>query len=35
LFNAKKDAASGGPQLDRLAEEIDDRLALAGLNRDR
>ncbi len=36
LFNAKKDAASGGgPQLDRLAGEIDDRLTLAGLNRDR
>ena len=34
LFNARKDAASGGPQLDRLAGEIDDRLALAGLNRE-
>lgn len=34
LFNAKKDAAiGGGPQLDRLAGEIDERLALAGLNR--
>ena len=34
LFNAKKDAANGGgPQLDRLAGEIDDRLNLAGLNR--
>ena len=33
LFNARKDAASGGgPQLDRLADEIDDRLTLAGLN---
>jgi hypothetical protein len=32
LFNAKKDAADGGgPQLDRLADEIGDRLALAGL----
>jgi hypothetical protein len=32
LFNAKKDAAdSGGPQLDRLADEIADRLALAAL----
>lgn len=32
LFNAKKDAADGGgPQLDRLAGEIGDRLALAGL----
>jgi hypothetical protein len=32
LFNAKKDAAgSGGPQLDRLAGEIGDRLALAAL----
>ena len=31
LFNAKKDAASGGgPQLDLLAAEITDRLALAG-----
>jgi hypothetical protein len=35
LFNAKKDAADGGgPQLDRLAGEIGDRLALAAL-RDR
>jgi Phosphotransferase enzyme family len=35
LFNAKKDAASGGgPQLDRLADEIDDRMTLAGLNHD-
>jgi hypothetical protein len=35
LFNAKKDAAAGGgPQLDRLTGEIDDRLARAGLNRD-
>jgi Phosphotransferase enzyme family len=34
LFNAKKDAASGGgPNLDQLAGEIADRLALAGLNR--
>jgi Ser/Thr protein kinase RdoA (MazF antagonist) len=32
LFNAKKDAADGGgPQLDRLASEIGDRLALAAL----
>jgi hypothetical protein len=32
LFNAKKDAAGGGgPQLDRLAGEISDRLALAAL----
>ena len=32
LFNARKDAADGGgPQLDRLAGEIGDRLALAGL----
>jgi hypothetical protein len=32
LFNAKKDAADGGgPQLDRLADEIGDRLALAAL----
>ena len=32
LFNAKKDAAAGGgPQLDRLAGEIGDRLALAAL----
>jgi hypothetical protein len=32
LFNAKKDAArGGGPQLDRLAAEIPDRLAEAGL----
>jgi aminoglycoside phosphotransferase (APT) family kinase protein len=33
LFNAKKDeAAGGGPQLDRLAGEIGDRLALAALD---
>ncbi len=33
LFNAKKDAASGGgPQLEWLADEIDDRLSMAGLN---
>ena len=33
LFNAKKDAADGGGlQLDRLAGEISDRLALAALN---
>ncbi len=32
LFNAKKDAAAGGgPQLDRLAGEIGERLALAAL----
>jgi len=32
LFNAKKDAADGGgPQLDRLASEISDRLTLAAL----
>lgn len=32
LFNAKKDAANGGgPQLDRLAAEIPERLARAGL----
>ena len=32
LFNAKKDAADGGgPQLDRLASEIGDRLTLAAL----
>ena len=32
LFNAKKDAAQGGgPQLDRLAAEISERLAQAGL----
>ncbi len=32
LFNAKKDAAEGGgPQLDRLAGEIDDRLAQAAI----
>ena len=32
LFNAKKDAADGGgPQLDRLADEIPERLARAGL----
>jgi hypothetical protein len=30
LFNAKKDAADGGgPQLDRLAGEVSERLALA------
>lgn len=35
LFNAKKDAATGGgAQLDRLAEEIDDRLDMAGLPRE-
>jgi hypothetical protein len=34
LFNAKKDAADGGgPQLDRLAGEISDRLALAALGK--
>jgi hypothetical protein len=34
LFNAKKDAADeGGPQLDRLADEIGERLALAALDR--
>jgi hypothetical protein len=33
LFNAKKDEADGGgPQLDRLADEIGDRLALAALD---
>lgn len=33
LFNAKKDAASdGGPQLDRLAGEIGERLALSALS---
>jgi aminoglycoside phosphotransferase (APT) family kinase protein len=33
LFNAKKDAAAdGGPQLDRLAGEIGDRLVLAALD---
>jgi aminoglycoside phosphotransferase (APT) family kinase protein len=32
LFNAKKDPADGGgPQLDRLAGEVGDRLALAAL----
>jgi Ser/Thr protein kinase RdoA (MazF antagonist) len=32
LFNAKKDAADGGgPQLDRLADEIPERLSRAGL----
>jgi hypothetical protein len=32
LFNAKKDAADGGgPQLDRLAHEVDERLAGAGI----
>ena len=32
LFNAKKDAAGGGgPQLDRLAGEIDERLARAAI----
>jgi hypothetical protein len=36
LFNAKKDAVSGGgPQLDWLAGEIEHRLTLAGLNRGR
>ncbi len=34
LFNAKKDAADGGgPQLDRLAAEVDERLSLAALRR--
>ena len=34
LFNAKKDAADGGgPQLDRLAAEIDQRMSLAALSR--
>jgi hypothetical protein len=34
LFNAKKDAADGGgPQLDRLAGEIGERLALAALGK--
>jgi Phosphotransferase enzyme family len=34
LFDAKKDAADGGgPMLDRLAGEIDERLARAGLRR--
>lgn len=34
LFNARKDAADGGgPQLDRLAGEIGERLALAALDR--
>jgi hypothetical protein len=33
LFNAKKDAADGGgPQLDRLADEIGERLALAAVS---
>jgi Ser/Thr protein kinase RdoA (MazF antagonist) len=33
LFNAKKDAADGGgPQLDRLANEVSERLSLAGLD---
>jgi hypothetical protein len=32
LFNARKDAAGGGPQPGRLAGEIDDRLALAALD---
>jgi hypothetical protein len=32
LFNAKKDAADGGgPQLDRLAKELPERLSRAGL----
>ena len=32
LFNAKKDAADGGgPQVDRLVDEIRDRVALAAL----
>jgi hypothetical protein len=32
LFNAKKDAAEGGgPQLDRLADEVDERLARAAI----
>ncbi|HET9895880.1 MAG TPA: hypothetical protein VFQ44_13210 [Streptosporangiaceae bacterium] len=32
LFNAKKDAAEGGgPQLDRLAGEVDERLGLAAI----
>jgi len=32
LFNAKKDAGDGGgPQLDRLRDELDERLYLAGL----
>jgi len=37
LFDAKQEAVSGGrgTQLDQLAGEMDDRLALAGLNRDR
>jgi hypothetical protein len=35
LFNARKDAVrGGGPQLDRLAAEIDNRLSLADLTRD-
>jgi aminoglycoside phosphotransferase (APT) family kinase protein len=34
LFNAKKDAASGGgPQLDLLAAEVSERLARAGIDR--
>jgi len=34
LFNAKKDAADGGePQLDRLADEVDERLARAAMSR--
>ncbi len=33
LFNAKKDAAAGGgPQLDRLADELPERLSYAGLD---
>jgi len=33
LFNAKKDAADGGgPQLNRLATEVAERLARAGLD---
>jgi Ser/Thr protein kinase RdoA (MazF antagonist) len=36
LFNARKDAADGGgPQLDRLAIEITERLSRAGLDHDR
>lgn len=34
LFNAEKDAVDGGgPQLDRLADEVRHRLALAALDR--
>jgi hypothetical protein len=33
LFNAKKDAGEGGgPQLDRLRDELDERLHMAGLS---